>query len=1116
MLDSQLEVRFSEFKNRFSTEKTCREHLFNVRWPDGFICSSCGHHRCYDVATRDMLQCKSCGHQTSVTAGTLMNRTRIPLHHWFWAVYIVIGDMTTPTAKGLSNKIGLTYHATRRMLNKINDDLKDSGFVRTLFESLNQEWVVENDIDIKKGYKNDRLDYDDIMAIVALFEGSFSIDWVIDLTELNASKILSVFETAIGKKILIRKGAGEYCFINKKQKEPFLGTLGNEEKTHKHQQIVSILLNNPIENDEKILSVAGHLLHVENDLSQCRLLLKAGDAYRYANRFTNAYACYLKILNDLTDKAGEDEIYLYCRAAINSSKIVGDIRNSEEIISVLKNAIVKAEANGMKRQIALLELNLARNEWFLSNYSTALQHFKRGFLISDEIDDHSFRRETAAFRIFYLYYQGQLHEVVKHYETIMQDVEKYPHGHFSSMATVMIGVSYISTGQVTQGFGLVDSIYNYSKEKGDKHTLCQSCNALGAHLLGSGKVDEALSYLETSLQTAVDISAHTLETVISTQLAMAYYLKKQPEKSVGYLKEYLRKARKEDLFSIPYTALFELLWAMELGELPPVGNFSIKTQIDLSIRSRNMIDRGNGYFYKGRLLRREGDSSGKIIQSFENSFKWFNKSGHKSLTAGVLLELSKEYMSLGLKEKALSTKKQVEKIVNSIGMDLIPKELRLSFENLDTDRDLLKEIMVLSQEIISIRDNKELVHHIISKANQITGAERGAIFIIEKGNKTATKPKLRAARNLTSADITLPNFKSSMETIIQVASTGEAQVLEKNTHQQKTSLHSGDIASCICVPMKFRDEVVGVLYLDNRLFSNKFKKTDLEILQYFAAQASIAMDNVSAYEEIKNLAQKRKEEKQHIEEQHLDYIHFEEIVGKSAAFIRVLKDADRVAGTDATVLIQGETGVGKELIARAVHRRSKRRKEPFIRVNCSAFPDTLIASELFGHEKGAFTGATERRLGRFELANKGTLFLDEIGDISLDVQIRLLRVLQSKEFERVGGKQTLQSDFRLVAATNRNLKQLIRENKFREDLFFRLNVFPIHVPPLKERRDDIPLLAQFFLKIYNGKTGKSIEGFSKTDMESLAAYDWPGNVRELENVIERGVILSSGSHFKLP
>ncbi len=239
------------------------------------------------------------------------------------------------------------------------------------------------------------------------------------------------------------------------------------------------------------------------------------------------------------------------------------------------------------------------------------------------------------------------------------------------------------------------------------------------------------------------------------------------------------------------------------------------------------------------------------------------------------------------------------------------------------------------------------------------------------------------------------------------------------------------------------------------------------------------------------------------------------IVGNSAALRRMLGIVAVVAPTDATVLINGETGTGKELIARAVHKRSRRAGRAFVSVNCAALAPSLISSELFGHEKGAFTGATQRRLGRFEMADGGTIFLDEVGELPPDTQAALLRVLQEREFERVGGGRPIHVDVRVIAATNRDLEAAVANGKFREDLFYRLNVFPIEAPPLRERKDDIPMLVKYFVQRYANRAGKNIQSIDKTTLDLLRSYDWPGNIRELQNVIERSVILSSGDAFSV-
>ena len=292
-----------------------------------------------------------------------------------------------------------------------------------------------------------------------------------------------------------------------------------------------------------------------------------------------------------------------------------------------------------------------------------------------------------------------------------------------------------------------------------------------------------------------------------------------------------------------------------------------------------------------------------------------------------------------------------------------------------------------------------------------------------------------------------------------------------------------------------------------------FKVKEIELAMNLLPYLGLILSNFYAFEEINSLTKKLEQEKNYL----LDEINLtnnvQEIIGNSSQINLTLNKVKQVAPLDATVLILGETGTGKELIAKAIHTLSKRKDNTFITVNCAALPVQLIESELFGHEKGSFTGALEKRIGKFEVANGGTIFLDEIGELPLEIQAKLLRVLQEKEFERLGGKSTVRSDVRIVAATNRNLEKEVEQGKFRSDLFFRLNVFPIVVPPLRERKDDIPLLIKYFLDKYSKKLGKELKSIRKSDLDMLINYHWPGNVRELEHLIERTIIVSEGSNL---
>ena len=323
------------------------------------------------------------------------------------------------------------------------------------------------------------------------------------------------------------------------------------------------------------------------------------------------------------------------------------------------------------------------------------------------------------------------------------------------------------------------------------------------------------------------------------------------------------------------------------------------------------------------------------------------------------------------------------------------------------------------------------------------------------------------------------------------------------------------LQSAVCIPLLRGDRALGTLNVAS-MREAAFTPDDVALLTQIGNELAIAVENALAFRQIEELKDKLTEEKLYLEDEIRTEYDFEEIVGDSQSLKRVLRDVETVAPTDSTVLIQGESGTGKELIARAIHNLSGRRQRTFVKVNCAAIPTGLIESELFGHEKGAFTGAISQKIGRFELADKGTLFLDEIGDIPLELQPKLLRVLQEREFERLGSTRTVKVDIRLVTATNRDLSQMIASREFREDLFYRLNVFPITLPPLRERREDIPLLARYFTQKYARRMNRAIETIPGEAMEALTNWNWPGNVRELENLIERAVILTRGAALHVP
>ena len=956
-----------------------------------------------------------------------------------------------------------------------------------------------------------------LLSISALFKGIFSIDWLVDLlVERKPSQILSELEAATKEGLLVKKEPGHYCFANEKKRIKWINHLSDDEKRRRHIQIADILMRDLPDNGQKAHALAPHLIHISNDLERCRYLIKAGDLHMKAFCTEDALQCYSKVLEDLLNLNDEEGDRLFYETAVKYSKISTARHDTEKVLAIIKTAYTRAQKRKNIGFQALLLMHRAKNEWLRSRYRSALKQFEDGWALAKELNDPKILKSATTFSAFFLFWQGRFKDAVQIYEKSVADVEKYPQGGFPLLAVMTVGYCYTQIGQVTQGLGMLDAIRNQCLQKRDMHMASYTAANLGNILIEIGRIDEGIQFLKNSAKEARKAHNDWVWIIGKKVLAYAYYLKGEKKQAVRYLSEFLRESRKVKVTVYVYPYLMELCLAMEEGDLPPVEGLSLEKMIQSMIKGKNIFLKGVAYRYEAILRKRSGAPYEKICQSLEKSMKWLAESGQQIELSKTKIELARNYISMGEDEKAQEIIHLASKTLASINEALVPDNLRALIKDRHADEKLLKEILKLGQEVVTIRNIRDLIQRILSTLNRITGAERGGIFLFDE--KT-DPPRLvvRGSKNLTSDQIADKCFASSMKLIEEVAVSGNGRILSINSKEKdKMSSKNNIIFSRICVPMILRDKTVGVLYHDNRLLSSAFKESDLELLSYFAALAAFALDNASAYEEIKRLNQKLSEETQYYKEEHLSTLHFEDIVGESSSIKSVLSKVDQVTGTDATVMITGETGAGKELVARAIHRHSGRRDEPFIRVHCSALPESLIPSELFGHEKGAFTGAAQRRLGRFELADGGTLFLDEIGDLSLDIQVRLLRVLQSKEFERVGGNETLSSDFRLVVATNCDLEKKVKEQKFRADLYYRLAVFPIYVPPLRERKEDIPLLTHYFLQIYSQKRGKRFSKIPDSEMETLLLYDWPGNVRELENIIERGTILNTGPIFRVP
>jgi formate hydrogenlyase transcriptional activator len=434
------------------------------------------------------------------------------------------------------------------------------------------------------------------------------------------------------------------------------------------------------------------------------------------------------------------------------------------------------------------------------------------------------------------------------------------------------------------------------------------------------------------------------------------------------------------------------------------------------------------------------------------------------------------------------------------------------------EKQRLEALLEVSGSLASHRDFQQLVPAISASLRRVLQHDYATVDIADPGQQNLCTLPLDSplARQVVGAEITapieeLPAGRALREREVKFFTRADLEAL--NSPMSSRLLAEG-IQSMACIPLLTTQGAQGALSVGS--MRSAFEPDEMELLRQLAAPLAIALENARSYQEIAELKNRLEEHKLYLEDEIRTELNFEEIVGESPSLREVLSQVEMVASSDATVLILGETGTGKELIARAIHNHSARNTKSFIKINCAAIPTGLLESELFGHEKGAFTGAIMQKLGRLELADQGTLFLDEVGDIPLELQPKLLRVLQDQEFERLGGTRTIKVNVRLVAATNRELAVDVAQREFRSDLFYRLNVFPVRVPPLRDRRNDIPLLVRYFVQRIARRMNKPIETISSETMSALCSWDWPGNVRELENFIERGVILTPGKVLQVP
>lgn len=807
---------------------------------------------------------------------------------------------------------------------------------------------------------------------------------------------------------------------------------------------------------------------------------------------------------------------LYVDSILDLSRLTWILgKGMKDMPPLLIKAIPISERLGDRRSKALILCHLGLFYYYADRRLDALNKFREGLIEIEDLGDDDILNEAAPYLGYYYFIQGKMKDSVVYWERAFQQFESLPSGELFNVGALM-GLPYASMylGQFNRAIGYLDFTWRWAKRNAHFSFSSTIQAALGVFLLKMDKRNDALEHLNESLRIAAVHENHYAQ--FHAEIGMAYYhsLENRHEEAREWLVK--SQTKKESgivrQFSSPY--VLELLYELDVKNLKPIPDFNFVDQCDRIMQEPNIHLQGTALRLKAKKDLLHNGNPDKINDSLMESRKLLEESGDMSQLAKTHIELAFLSLNRGEREKAISWA-QLARIGLSGHLErFFPDSLRtlldenpVELKNTALRQDYLQHLLTLYEELPSGSDINRSLNALISELNRYFGAERGGLFWIK--NDQSDSLYLRAFHNMSKEDVRTGDFKSRM--VIIKRSFGEKSPLVMHRRREKSGKSGLRDYAVICLPIKVGKTVRGILYYDNSYLDDCFDTYDESHLQNLSAQVSILIENLMKNNRLLDHTKRQSLAISARKEEPAEQM----IVAGSQKMIRILDQADQVAESDSTILLTGETGVGKELLARRIHENSHRHREPMITIDPTTIPENLVESELFGHEKGAFTGADRQKPGWIELADKGTLFIDEIGEIPPSLQIKLLRVIQEKTFFRVGGCRTLASDFRLIVATNRNLADEVAAGRFRKDLYFRINIVELTLPPLKNRKEDIGSLALHFLKRYARKYNRSGLKFRSIDIEKLVAYPWPGNIRELQNIIERAVILSTGEEIEI-
>jgi transcriptional regulator with GAF, ATPase, and Fis domain/tetratricopeptide (TPR) repeat protein len=794
--------------------------------------------------------------------------------------------------------------------------------------------------------------------------------------------------------------------------------------------------------------------------------------------------------------------------------------SAQDELLLLQTARIAAIRFKKWDRLARIDMVLAQILQMLGEHKKARARFSSFLKLIEKAGDHRMVKSTILSTCEFLYWKGGLSEVVSYYEKTVGSLEEFGDDVPSLKAAALVGYCFVVCGRVARGMGMIEAVRAKGGLLGFEQVTIFADQMTVLSLIEIRRTSEAEPYLDRLSAHPENALGHLISRGVNDERAYVLCMKGKYREAFEHHQRGVQNALSLGLKHRPGPWSFEYLDILESkGFVDEEVNYD--SEVRRLVEWPDVFMKGVAFRYRALRNIERNRSPKTILSDLRQSEKCLEKAGAEVELARTRIALGRYFLT---KERKLAAPylEMAWRVLSRIDKNLFPRDLLETLPEGQKTEAVLERIAGINESLGSIRDKTLFVERVIDVAIDAVMATRGS-FAAPASNGVF---EVIASRNIDFSVFEKEKIKAVVDIVTSAAhkdreivfppSQDDESVHDPDVRQNEEVFQKAGIRSFVGMPASTGGRVHGYLCLDNRLGNTPFRQNHLSFIRFLCSQIAVGLSNIETYEEMRELKGRFEEEAIFYKREMGVAVPIDTIIGKSEGIRKVVATIRQVAPTDSSVLVTGETGVGKELVAKAIHSLSGRKDGAFIPVNLATIPQELVASELFGHEKGAFTGAGERQKGRFELADGGTIFLDEIGDLSAAAQVKLLRVLQEGTFERLGNAQPIRSDFRVIAATNKDLHEEVEKGAFRQDLYYRLSVVPIHVPSLRERKEDIPELARHFTERLCKKLGRQGARIPREEMKKLVDRPWLGNVRELEHTIEQALILSNSNDLAFP